>query len=83
MKLTEKSAEVFNYCRENGGHVSIPEIANAVGRTEKSVGANVTDLQKKGLIEREKVEVEGAEKPVTYVNLTDAGKDFVPSDDAE
>lgn len=79
MKLTEKSLETFNYVKENGGHVSVAEIASAVGRTEKSVGANVTDLQKKGLIEREKVEVEGADKPVTYVNLTDAGKDFVPT----
>ena len=30
---------------------------------------------------REKVEVEGAEKPVTYVVLTEDGINFVPSDD--
>ena len=83
MKLTEKSSEVFNYVKDNGGHVSIDEICNAIGRTARSVGANVTDLQKKSLVEREKVEVEGAEKPVVYVNLTDAGATFVPSDDAE
>ena len=83
MKLTAKSSEVFDYVKSNGGHVSIDEICNAIGRASRSVGANVTDLQKKGLVEREKVEVEGAEKPVVYVNLTDAGATFVPSDDAE
>ena len=31
----------------------------------------------------EKVEVEGAEKPVVYVNLTENGKNFVPGEDAE
>jgi len=83
MKLTAKSSEVFDYVKSNGGHVSIDEICNAIGRASRSVGANVTDLQKKGLVEREKVEVEGAEKPVVYVNLTDAGTTLVPSDDAE
>ena len=83
MKLTAKSSEVFDYVKANGGHVSIDEICNAIGRASRSVGANVTDLQNKGLVEREKVEVEGAEKPVVYVNLTDAGASFIPSDDAK
>ncbi len=83
MKLTEKSAEVLNYVKTNGGKVSIPELAEALGRTERSVGANVTDLTKKELAAREKVEIEGAEKPVTYVVLTDAGMNFVPSEDEE
>ena len=83
MKLTEKSTEVFNYVKNAGGHVSVDEICNAIGRTSRSIGANVTDLQKKGLVEREKIEVEGAEKPVVYVNLTESGKDFVPGEDAE
>ncbi len=81
MKLTEKSTQVLDYVKANGGKVSIPELAEALDRTERSVGANVTDLSKKGLAEREKVEVEGAEKPVTYVVLTDEGANFVPSED--
>ena len=81
MKLTEKSNEVFEYVKTNGGRVSIPELAQALGRTERSVGANVTDLTKKGLAEREKVEVEGEDKPITYVVLTDEGHNFVPSED--
>lgn len=81
MKLTEMSNEVFNYVKENGGRVSIDELANAVGRTTRSVGANVTDLSKKGLVVRDKVTVEGAEKPVTYVQITDEGKTFVPTEE--
>ena len=83
MKLTEKSNEVFEYIKANGGRVSIEELANATGRSARSVGANVLDLQKKKLVVREKEEVEGAEKPVAYAVLTDEGRNFVPSDDAE
>ena len=83
MQLTAKSNEVFEYLKNNGGKVSIEELANATGRSARSIGANVLDLTKKGLVVREKKEVEGAEKPVAYAILTDAGKTFVPSDDAE
>lgn len=81
MKLTEKSTQVLDYVKANGGKVSIPELAEALDRSDRSVGANVTDLTKKGLAQREKVEVEGADKPITYVVLTDEGMNFVPSDD--
>lgn len=83
MKLTEKSNEVFEYVKGNGGRVSVEEICAATGRASRSINANVNDLAKKGLVERDKVEVEGAEKPVTYVQITEAGKTFVPSDDEE
>ena len=83
MKLTDKSQEVLNYVKDNGGKIAISELAAALNRTERSVGANVTDLKKKELAFREKVAVEGEEKPVTYVVLTDAGMNFVPSEDAE
>ena len=81
MKLTEKSNEVFEYVKANGGKVSIPELAQALDRTARSVGANVTDLTKKGLAEREKVAVEGEDKPVTYVVLTEEGHSFVPTEE--
>ena len=81
MKLTAMSSEVFNYVKENGGKVSIPELAKALDRTARSVGANVTDLAKKKLAVREKVTVEGEDKPITYVVLTEEGKTFVPSED--
>ena len=83
MKLTEKSQTIFQYLKANGGRVSIEELANATGRSARSVGANVLDLQKKKLVVREKEEVEGADKPVAYAVLTDEGRNFVPSDDEE
>jgi predicted transcriptional regulator len=59
MKLTEKSAQVFDYIKNNGGKVSIDELATALERTSRSISANVTDLTKKGLVVREKVAGEG------------------------
>ena len=82
-KLTEKSAEVFEYIKNAGGKCSLPELVNALGRTDRSIGANLTDLKKKGFGEREKVEVEGEEKAVTYFVLNDEGKAWVPTPDAE
>ncbi len=81
MKLTDKSSEVFEYGKGNGGYVSVEEICSATGRAARSINANINDLVKKGLAEREKVEMEGEDKPVTYVNITEAGKSFVPSDE--
>ena len=82
IKLTEKSLEVFNYVKDNGGRVSIEELATGLNRTARSVNANVTDLcsEKKGLAMREKVTPEGEDaKPITYVVLTEAGQAFVPA----
>lgn len=82
MKLTEKSMEVFNYVKENGGRVSINELVEATGRAARSINANVTDLCKKELAVREKEAGEGEDaKEITYVVLTDEGKSFVPSED--
>ena len=75
------SSAVFNYVKENGGRVSIEELCTALNRTARSVGANVTDLAKKELVVRDKVTVEGQEKPVTYVQITEAGKTFVPTEE--
>ena len=88
MKLTENASLVFNYVKDNGGRVSIPELATALGKTEKSclvallvVGSRFFGCL--GAVDREKVSVEGQEKPITYVVLTEAGRTFVPSEDAE
>lgn len=79
MKLTALSKEVFEYVKSNGGKVSIEELANATGRSTRSVGANVTDLKKKKLAERVKEKVE--DKEITYVVLTEEGVNFVPAED--
>ena len=72
----------YNYIKENGGRVSIEELAAGLNRTARSVNANVTDLAKKELAIRDKVKGEGEDaKDITYVSLTDAGMAFVPSED--
>jgi len=84
MKLTEKSASVFEYLKNNGGKVSVDELADALGRTTRSINANVTDLQKKGLIFRDKVEGEGEDaKAITYVCITDDAEEILAAPDEE
>lgn len=78
-KMTEKEIAVFNYVKSNGGRVSIDEIAEALERSPRSIGPNINAFVSNDLAVRDKVEVEGAEKPVTYVVLTDAGMNFVPA----
>lgn len=80
MKLTVKSNEVLDYVKANGGKVSIKELTEALGRNARSIGANVTDLAKKKLAVREKVDGED-DTQITYVVLTDEGKAFVPTEE--
>ncbi len=87
MKLTEKQTAVFNYLKENG-KVTMDKLCEALGSDAKHLNPVITTLgckgeRAKGLVDYEKVAVEGQEKPVKYVFLTEAGESFVPSDDAE
>ena len=71
MKLTEKSNAVYEYLVNNGGRASIDELAEQLGVSARSVGANVTDLSRKGLVVREKVAGEGEDaKDITFTVLT-------------
>ena len=84
MKLTDKSLNVFNFVKENGGRVTIDAICEGLGLAARSINANVTDLAKKNLVIRDKVAGEGEDaKDITYVVLTDDGAAFVPGTDAE
>ena len=83
MKLQEKTSAVFEYVKGNDGRVAVTELCEALDRNSRSVNASVNDLVKKGLAERDKVAGAEGEKEATYVALTDAGVNFVPSDDKE
>lgn len=84
MKLTEKSNEVFEYVKNNGGKVSVDELVEALGRTSRSINANVTDLTKKALCVREKVAAQSDdEKDITYVVITPDAEAILAAPDAE
>ena len=76
MKLTEKSANIFNYVKEYG-KVTTKEMADHFGVNGRSISANITDLKKQGLVVRE--EVMDGENKLVYISLTDEGKAFDPS----
>lgn len=80
-KMTEKTYEALTYLQSVGGKATTEELKEALG-CEKiaSVTGRVNSLTKKELAVREYVKVEGVEKPVAYVVLTDAGMNFVQSD---
>lgn len=81
MMLKEKTQECFDYIKANGGKVSTAELADGLGVAVNSVTGRVNSLVKNGLAVREKVEVEGADKPITFVVLTEEGMNFVPSEE--
>jgi len=86
MKLTERQNEVYNYLKANGGRVSMDELCEALHTDAKHLNPVVTTLgvkgeRAKGLVDYEKIDVEGSDKPVKYVFLTEAGKTFVPTEE--
>lgn len=85
MKLTEKQTAVVNYLKTNG-KVTMEELCTALNTDAKHLNPVITTLgvkgeKAKGLCDYEKVAVEGVEKPVKYVFLTEAGMAYTP--DAE
>ena len=83
IKLTEKQTAVYNYLKENG-RVTMDELCNALGTDAKHLNPVITTLgvkgeKAKGLCDYEKVDVEGQDKPVKYVFLTEAGMAFDPA----
>ena len=82
MALKEKTRECFDFIKAHGGRVTTTELAEGLGIAANSVTGRVNSLVKNELAYREKVEVEGSEKPVTYVQLTDAGMNYDPDAEA-
>lgn len=81
MVLKEKTQEAFDFIKAHGGRVSTAELAEGLGIATNSVTGRVNSLVKNELAYRDKVEVEGADKPVVFVQLTEAGMNFVPSEE--
>ena len=83
MVLKEKTQEALDFIKAHGGRVTTAELAEGLGVAINSVTGRVNSLCKNEFAYREKVEVDGEEKPVTYVQLTEAGMTYEPSEDAE
>lgn len=83
MKLTEKQTALVTYLQKNG-RVSADELYAAFDTDARHYTAVITGLgcgsRGKGLVDYEKVDVEGSEAPVKYVFLTDAGKAWTPTE---
>lgn len=83
MVLKEKTQEAMDFIKAHGGRVTTVELAEGLGVPTSSVTGRVNSLVKNELAYREKIEVEGEEKPVTYVQLTEAGMNYEPTEDEE
>jgi Mn-dependent DtxR family transcriptional regulator len=75
--LKEKTLEALNVIKENGGSMTTAKLAEALGVAANSVTGRINSLVKNEMAYREKVEVEGEDKPVTYVHLTEEGMNYV------
>lgn len=84
-KLTTKCKAVLDYVRDNdtGNGVLITDIAEALGMTTKQIGPIVwTSLKEKkdgsrgALVTYEKKNIEGQDKPVGYVFITEEGRNY-------
>ena len=84
MKLTEKTYEALEYLQAHGGRATTEEMRVALN-CEKiaSITGRVNSLVKNNLAYREKVAVPGEEKPLTYVQLTEDGINFVQEEESD
>ena len=89
-KLTVKSKAVLDYVRENdkGDGVLMTDIADNTGMTLKQIGPLVwTSLKEKkdgsrpSLVSYEKRNIEGQDKPVGYVHITEEGRTYEDPDE--
>ena len=81
-KLTDKTFEALEYLQAHGGRATTEEMRVALNCDKiASITGRVNSLVKHELAIREKVEVPGEEKPLTYVQLTDTGMNFVQGEE--
>lgn len=84
MKLTEKTQKVYDFIKENGGSVTTEAIRVGLGLEKiNAVTGCVNSLVNKEFAVREDGGKTEDGKKITIVTLTEAGKNYVPSDDEE
>lgn len=83
MVLKEKTQEALDFIKAHGGRCTTAELAEGLSVAVNSVTGRVNSLVKNELAYREKIEVEGEDKPVTFVQLTETGMAYEPTEDEE
>ena len=81
--MKENTKAIFMYLKEhNGEQITAQEIAEALGLSVKSVVGSVNSFVKKTwAVRSDEVKVEGMDKPVKFISLTEPGLAVYP--DAE
>ena len=82
MVLKEKTQAVFDFVKNSGGRYTTAEIMEGLGLEKiASVTGCVNSLVKNELAVREDGGKTEDGKKITYVVLTEAGQNFVPTED--
>lgn len=73
--MKENTKAIFMYLKDhNGEQITAKEIADALGLSVRSVVGSVNSFVKKEwAVRSDEVKVEGMDKPVKFISLTDAG----------
>ncbi len=84
MVLQEKTQEAFDFIKNHGGECKTSDIMEGLGLEKiASVTGRVNSLVKNGLAVTEDGGKTEDGKKITIVKLTEAGYNYVPSDDEE
>ena len=74
-EMGETVQKIINYLSSTADHVTLDDLADAIGVEKRSVNGSFNALVKKGLCARTPAKVE-AMIPVKYMTLTEAGLSF-------
>ena len=81
-EMGETIQKIVKFLSETKDHVTLDDLAAAIGVEKRSVNGSFNSLVKKGLCARTPAKVE-AMVPVKYLKLTEAGMAFDPNESAE
>lgn len=81
-EMGETIQKIVKFLGETKDHVTLDDLAAAIGVEKRSVNGSFNSLVKKGLCARTPAKVE-AMVPVKYLKLTEAGMAFDPNESAE
>lgn len=81
-EMGETIHKIIDFLSNTKDHVTLDDLATAIGVEKRSVNGSFNSLVKKGLCARTPAKVE-AMVPVKYLALTDAGMAFDPTAEAE